>query len=85
MKKLITIVALALAGCSSVPNTPPETALVVEKQIAALSRAEVISATTECENAGMNALIMYGQRKVNGNPSHVVIDVTCVPSPRRFR
>lgn len=76
---------LALSSCASGSSRSPESVLLVEKEIAALSRPQVISAVTECENAGMNALLLYGQRRVNGQPSHVVIDVTCVPSPRRTR
>lgn len=86
MKNLITAaVAVLVVGCSSVPNEPPNTNLHVDKEVTAMTRPEVISAVTECENAGMNALVLYGKRKINGSPSHVVVDVTCVPSPRRFR
>ena len=87
MKNLITAVVatLAVVGCSSTPNEPPNTNLHVDKEITAMTRPEVISAVTECENAGMNALVLYGKRKINGSPSHVVVDVTCVPAPRRPR
>ena len=87
MKNLITtaVAVLTVAGCASAPNEPPNTNLHVDKEITAMTRPEVISAVTECENAGMNALVLYGKRKINGSPSHVVVDVTCVPAPRRFR
>lgn len=76
--------AVLLAGCAA-NNEPPNSRLVVESEIAALSRTEVIAAVTECENAGLNALVLYGKRRVNGQPSSVVVDVTCLPVPRRLR
>lgn len=76
--------AALLAGCAS-STEPPNSALVVEREIAALSRTEVIAAVTECENAGLNALVLYGKRRINGQPSSVVVDVTCLPVPRRPR
>ena len=82
---ITTAAALGLSACASSTHTPPESVLLVEKEITAMSRTQVISAVTECENSGMNALIIYGQRRVNGLPSHVVVDVTCVPTPRRLR
>ena len=56
MKNLITAIAtLAVVGCSSTPNEPPNTNLHVDKEITAMTRPEVISAVTECFKSLQNA------------------------------
>jgi hypothetical protein len=44
-----------------------------------MSRSEIITATNECESAGMRAVVVNAKRKVGEQFIPVVIDITCVP------
>lgn len=82
MKKLLAIVPMILAGCSSVPHSNTmtesgESRLLVEKHSYALTRQQVIQAITECRDAHLRSNVIYGKRFVNGRPVDVVVDVSC--------
>ena len=70
---------LFLAACSTNGNQT----LILDKEINAMSRNEVINAITECENNGTRAVMLFAKRKINGLTADVVVDVTCAPI-RRF-
>jgi len=89
MKKIIILSSLALAACSSTPPpnipmniTAPAVQLRYEAQVQQMSRQEVISATLDCESAGMRASPVMSKRNVSGMLSDIIIDVQCIPRHR---
>lgn len=76
MKRAMIVCALLATGCK---NMTPETELIVDKQSYTMSRSEIITATNECESAGMRAVVVNAKRKVGEQYIPVVIDITCVP------
>jgi len=76
MKRAMMLCVLLATGCKSMT---PETELIVDKQSYTMSRSEIITATNECESAGMRAVVVNAKRKVGEQYIPVVIDITCVP------
>ena len=76
MKKYLLL--LLLTGCSNT-STPPESVLISEKEVQPLTRTEVIAGINECETAGMRPIVISAKRKVNGQITPAVIEVTCLP------
>lgn len=74
---------LFLTGCSSTSGTvysqAPSQQLILDKQVASLTRNEVINGVTECEGAGLRAHVITTKRSINGFTSDVPIEVTCMP------
>jgi len=74
---------LFLTGCSSTPSTvysqAPSQQLILDKQVASLTRNEVINGVTECEGAGLRAHVITTKRSINGFTSDIPIEVTCMP------
>jgi hypothetical protein len=72
-----------LTGCSSTSGTvysqAPSQQLILDKQVASLTRNEVINGVTECEGAGLRAHVITTKRSINGFTSDVPIEVTCMP------
>lgn len=78
-----------LTGCSSnspVPGTTgtvygqaPSQQLVLDKQVAGLTRNEVIHGVTECEGAGLRAHVITTKRSINGFSADIPVEVTCMP------
>jgi hypothetical protein len=56
--------------------------MVLDKDIHAMSRNEVIVAVQECESSGLRAVMVFGKRKINNYTADVVADVTCAPKYR---
>lgn len=83
MKKAIIFVPVLLAACSSsqphVYSTYKQQDLIIDRQVQAMSRNEVISAVHDCEGNGLRASMVYAKRQVNGYSVDVVIDVVCAP------
>jgi uncharacterized protein YcfL len=75
------LATLLLAGCASAPQPKqfPGQEIVLDQQIHAMSRNEVIIAVRECESSGLRAVVIHGKRKVNGFTTDIVVDVTCAP------
>ena len=77
---------LFLTGCSSTPGTvysqAPSQQLVLDKQVAALTRNEVINGVTECEGAGLRAHVITTKRQINGFTADIPVEVTCMPKHR---
>ena len=74
---------LFLTGCGSTSGTvysqAPSQQLILDKQVASLTRNEVINGVTECEGAGLRAHVITTKRSINGFTSDVPIEVTCMP------
>lgn len=73
---------LFLTGCSTpgtVHNQAPSQQLVIDKQVAALTRNEVIHGVTECEGAGLRAHVITTKRAINGFSADIPVEVTCMP------
>ena len=81
--KWALIPLVALAGCSSTktpePTTFPNQKLVIEGEVSAMSRNEVIMAINECESNRTRAVVIMAKQKVSGRTTDVVTDVTCAP------
>lgn len=76
---------VALVGCSSTPTTTfPNQKLVIEGEINAMSRNEVISAIQDCQDNDLRPVLIHAKKKVEGRITDVVIDITCAPRKRRF-
>ena len=77
---------LLLNGCSSTSGTTgtvysqaPSQQLILDKQVASLTRNEVINGVTECEGAGLRAHVITTKRLINGFSADIPIEVTCMP------
>lgn len=77
--KMLTLIFVCtmLVSCSSTSN--PSQALILDKEINAMSRNEVIIAVKECEVSRMRAVLVMGKRKIGNHTTDVVVDVTCAP------
>lgn len=88
MKKLLLVaVCLVLGACSSNPTVysqAPTQQLILDKQVASLSRNEVINGVTECEGAGLRAVVVTTKRSINGFTSDIPVEVTCMPKHRYY-
>ena len=73
---------LFLTGCSTpgtVYNQAPAQQLIIDKQVASLTRNEVIHGVTECEGAGLRAHVITTKRSINGFTADIPVEVTCMP------
>jgi len=73
---------LFLTGCSTpgtVYSQAPNQQLVLDKQVAGLTRNEVIHGVTECEGAGLRAHVITTKRSINGFSADIPVEVTCMP------
>jgi hypothetical protein len=86
--KYLLIALLVLTGCSTqkleTPNiptytSPPVVPIRVDPQVQQMSRAEVVSATIQCEQDGLRAVPVMSKRIVSGMMSDIVIDIQCLP------
>lgn len=72
-----------LTACSSTSGTAysqaPTQQLILDKQVASLTRNEVIHGVTECEGAGLRAHVITTKRSINGFTADIPIEVTCMP------
>jgi hypothetical protein len=85
----LVIGLLFLTGCSSnspvpgttgtVYNQAPSQQLILDKQVASLTRNEVINGVTECEGAGLRAHVITTKRQINGFTADIPVEVTCMP------
>jgi len=80
---LFIIGLLFLTGCSSTSGTTysqaPNQQLILDKQVASLTRNEVIHGVTECEGAGLRAHVITTKRLINGFSADIPVEVTCMP------
>lgn len=83
MKTVVaTLGVLTLVGCGSPPPTYKEQNLIIDRNVPAMSRNEVINAISDCEGNGTRAVMIYGKRSINGYTADVVVDITCAPRYR---
>ena len=79
------LVMLFLTGCGTSGNTgtvynqAPSQQLIIDKQVASLTRNEVIHGVTECEGAGLRAHVITTKRQINGFTADIPVEVTCMP------
>jgi len=78
--KYIALLAVVLAGCSSSGNQYPNQQLLVDSQVSAMSRQEVINAIHDCHSNGMRAVMITSKKRVSGHITDVISDVTCAPA-----
>jgi hypothetical protein len=78
------LLLLLMSGCANTfdSNGTAEQKMVLDKDIHAMSRNEVILAVQECESSGLRAVMVFGKRKINNHTADVVADVTCAPKYR---
>lgn len=79
------LAALFLTGCSTpgtVYSQAPTQQLVLDKQVAGLTRNEIINGVTECEGSGLRAHVITTKRSINGFSADIPIEVTCMPKHR---
>ena len=84
MKYFLLLLMSGCAGSASMfdSNGTAEQKMVLDKNIQAMSRNEVILAVQECESSGLRAVMIFGKRKINNYTTDVVADVTCAPKYR---
>jgi len=78
----VVFMALLTTACSTpgtVYNQAPTQQLVIDKQVASLTRNEVIHGVTECEGAGLRAHVVTTKRSINGYTADIPVEVTCMP------
>jgi len=63
-------------------STYPEQTLIIDTEIPAMSRNQVILAVQECESSGLRAVMIFAKRKINNYTADVVADVSCAPKYR---
>jgi len=78
------LLLLLISGCAgSAPmfdsNGTAEQKMVLDKNIQAMSRNEVIIAINECEANRTRAVVIMAKQKISGRTTDVVTDVTCAP------
>ena len=92
MKFIAVALTTLLGACASFPGattkvepvvapaTPDAiSGLAVEKEVQALTRAEVIAGINECEAAGLRPVVLSTKRRVNGQQIPAVVEITCLP------
>ena len=79
------VVMMFLTGCGTSGTTgtvygqAPSQQLILDKQVAGLTRNEVIHGVTECEGAGLRAHVITTKRSINGFSADIPVEVTCMP------
>jgi len=84
MKALIIFITVFLTACSSVggvkynTDAAPQT-MIIDPQVQAMSRQEVIQASQECIAGGMQPMIIYGKRRIgtSATSSDIPVEVLC--------
>lgn len=79
---VLVVGLLFLTGCSTpgtVYSQAPIQQLILDKQVAGLTRNEVIHGVTECEGAGLRAHVITTKRSINGFSADIPVEVTCMP------
>jgi hypothetical protein len=53
--------------------------MLVDKEMSAMTRSQIINAIQECQSGNLRPVMVYSRRKINGQVSEVVVDVSCAP------
>jgi len=83
-KELIFVLTAILAGCATQKQYNdyadlPNSTMLVDKEMSALSRSQIISAIQECQSGNLRPVLIYSKRKINGQVNDTVVDVSCAP------
>ena len=77
------LILLLLASCAKnqyIDNSElPNTTMLVDKEMSAMTRTQIINAIQECQLGNLRPVMVYSRRKINGQVSEVVVDVSCAP------
>jgi hypothetical protein len=76
--KYLALLAVVLAGCSS-GNQYPRQQLLIDSQVSAMSRQEVINAIHDCQENNLRAVMITAKKNLNGHITDVISEVTCAP------
>jgi len=78
---LTLLIICSIYGCSTLGSSeePPNSRLLVDKEVRGLSRNEVIVGINECEVNKTRAVVIIAKQKISGRITDVVTDVTCMP------
>lgn len=84
MKYVYLVLAAAmLMACSSNSYTDysdlPNSKMLVDKEMISMTRSQIITAIGECQSGNLRPVMIYSKRKINGQISDAVVDVTCAP------
>ena len=81
MRMFTLIIICSMYGCSTLGSSdePPNSRLLVEKEVRGLTRNEVIYGINECESNRTRAVVIMAKQKISGRITDVVTDVTCMP------
>jgi len=81
MRMLTLLIICSIYGCSTLGSSeePPNSRLLVDKEVRGLSRNEVIVGINECEVNKTRAVVIIAKQKISGRITDVVTDVTCMP------
>ena len=92
MKCIAIALTTLLSACASFPGATTKmepvvapvtsdatSGLAVDKEVQALTRAEVIAGINECESAGLRPVVLSTKRRVNGQQIPAVVEITCLP------
>lgn len=79
MKTYIILFTLLLSACATNDDGPARQKLVLDREINAMSRNEVINAIYDCESSGTRPVMIYSKRRISNHSTDVVVDVTCAP------
>ena len=82
--KAVYLLPLLLVGCGSPQPQYKAQELIMDRQVHAMSRNEIISAVQECEGNGLRASMVYSKRMINGHSADIVVDVMCAPRYRLY-
>jgi len=80
--KYIALLAVVLAGCGSgnrTGNPYPSQQLIIDRQVSAMTRNEVINAIHDCQDNNLRAVMVTGKKNTNGHITDVITEVTCAP------
>jgi len=81
MRMFTLLIICSMYGCSTFGSAdePPNSKLLVDKEIRGMSRNEVIMGINECEFNKTRAMVIIAKQKISGRITDVVTDVTCMP------
>lgn len=81
MRMFTLLIICSMYGCSTFGSAdePPNSKLLVDKEVRGMTRNEVIYGINECEANKTRAVVIMAKQKISGRITDVVTDVTCMP------